>query len=576
MSEVMDTLDGYRVTAARWLLLAFAVIGLGITAGGLFLPLNSALPGAIGISVTAFAYWSTMTGYAHYRSVVGQAGAAQALALIAVTSGTAWQIDAHMAVFVILAALIALVDVRPILLAALTIVAHHLVLAVLVPQLVFPSFDVVENLQRAVIHGAFVALEVTALTLSVAMRLKLTAQVTQALEEAKAATLVAEEAGERARQSRDVAKAEAETARTAQDETEKLLEGLRKEQAAREQSEAEAKASNARNELAQKSFVEAQSQVVKALRGGLERIANGDLSRRIEQPFPEGYEELRHDYNRALATLGAVLRSVLQSADDLMGQVSSVAASADALANRTEQQVTSLETTSQAVHALNKTVQASTENARETVRAAGAVKADAEAGGEVVHRVVKAMSDIEASSQEIAKINAVMDGIAFQTNLLALNAGVEAARAGEAGRGFSVVASEVRALSQRATEAARGINELTERSGRQVREGVSLVGQAGLALETIVTSIEGMSDSTHRIAQAAEEQSQRLDKVSASVTEQDAVAQSNAAMFEETNAACQALNLGMTHISDLMRDFQLGSDSTPAPRQDNAVWSKVS
>ncbi|MEO1689750.1 MAG: methyl-accepting chemotaxis protein, partial [Pseudomonadota bacterium] len=195
---------------------------------------------------------------------------------------------------------------------------------------------------------------------------------------------------------------------------------------------------------------------------------------------------------------------------------------------------------SAAVGLLHKAVQASTDNARATAAAAETVRTDGVAGGEIVRRVVAAMSKIEASSREIAKINSVMDTIAFQTNLLALNAGVEAARAGEAGRGFSVVASEVRALSQRATEAARGINALTQRSTRQVQDGVALVNEAGHSLEGIVSAIADMTGSVQRIADAAAEQSDGLSDVNASVVALDAVAQSNAAMFEDTSAACAA------------------------------------
>ncbi len=570
-SEVYETLDDARHTAAAWILNSCLLIGLIVLACGLLLPVNSPFPGIIALGATAAGFLALHRRQAQYRLIVGQVTVAQAVGFVAALSGTGWQMDAHMLFYVALAALISLAEVRPILFAAMTVVLHHLFLGIFLPQLVFPTIDLVQNIERALFHGAVVALEVTALTLAVRMRLKLTEQVQTALIDAKTATAEAKEYGAATEIARSKAESEAERARTAQEQAENLIEGLRKEQCAREAADANAKAAKEESDAAQQAFLEAQTQVVSALRSGLERIASGDLTGQIMTPFPDGYEGLRHDYNRALETLVSVLGAVSESTNDLLGRVASVGASAEALAGRTDRQVSSLEATSQAVKSLNATVQASTENAQATAQAAGAVKSDAVAGGDVVRRVMTAMSEIEASSQEIAKINAVMDAIAFQTNLLALNAGVEAARAGEAGRGFSVVASEVRALSQRATEAARGINELTERSGRQVRDGVNLVGQAGLALDAIVGSIAGMTASAEQIAKAAEEQATGLSAVSASMSDLDAVAQSNAVMFEETTAACRALTRGMENISIRMQDFRLGRGDRVEHNVDEAV-----
>ncbi|MFL4469788.1 methyl-accepting chemotaxis protein [Tateyamaria armeniaca] len=562
MSDIDTTLEEARKEAATWILYGCAPIGIVVLLCGILLPVQSLFPGLVALGTTAVALWSVRTCHPHYRLVVSLASVAQAIGLVAALSGTAWQIDAHMLFYVSLAALISLVDVRAILLGAVTVLVHHLALGVFLPQMVFPSFDLIENLERAIMHGAIVGLEVLALIMAVKMRLKLTREVDRALKDVETSMGEAKESRARAVEARQEAEAEAERARSAQDKAEELLEGLRLEQLARERADAEARAAKEESALAQSALLESQTKVVTALRSGLERIAEGDLTGQITAPFPDSYEVLRHDYNRALKTLSSALGEVSNNTNDLLDRVAAVGSSAAALAARTERQVASLEATSQAVHALNATVRMSTDNAKATAHAAGVVKSDAVSGGDVVRRVIAAMSDIEVSSQEIAKINAVMDDIAFQTNLLALNAGVEAARAGEAGRGFSVVASEVRALSQRATEAARGINELTERSGRQVRDGVSLVGQAGQALDAIVESIAGMTASAEQIANAAVEQSSGLNSVSKSMTELDAVAQSNAAMCEETSAACQVLTKGMDQIAARMQDFRVTAVDT--------------
>ena len=155
---------------------------------------------------------------------------------------------------------------------------------------------------------------------------------------------------------------------------------------------------------------------------------------------------------------------------------------------------------------------------------------------------VNAMTRIESSSSEIAKIIKVIEDIAFQTNLLALNAGVEAARAGDAGRGFAVVASEVRALAQRASDAASEINGLITSSGQEVEAGVSLVQKTGEALEEIVNSVANVSEHVTAIAQSAAEQSMGLNEINAAMSSLDKATQENVAMVEETTAASHSLS----------------------------------
>ena len=125
------------------------------------------------------------------------------------------------------------------------------------------------------------------------------------------------------------------------------------------------------------------------------------------------------------------------------------------------------------------TVKQNADNAQQANQLSVNARSVATDGGTVVSRAVEAMERIERISDKISEIISVIDEIAFQTNLLALNAAVEAARAGDAGKGFTVVASEVRSLAQRTSVAAKDIKGLIGESGRQVKEGVKLVGNAG-------------------------------------------------------------------------------------------------
>jgi len=151
----------------------------------------------------------------------------------------------------------------------------------------------------------------------------------------------------------------------------------------------------------------------------------------------------------------------------------------------------------------------------------------------------------------------VIDDIAFQTNLLALNAGVEAARAGDAGRGFAVVASEVRALAQRSSAAAKEIKLLISASTQHVDRGVDQVGRAGSALTRIVERVTEISSLVSEIASGAREQSVGLAEVNIGVTQLDQVTQHNAAMVEQSTAACQSLKQEAAGMATLVAQFSL-------------------
>src|SRR5690606_20988579 len=184
-----------------------------------------------------------------------------------------------------------------------------------------------------------------------------------------------------------------------------------------------------------------------------------------------------------------------------------------------------------------------------------------ERSSNVVRGAVEAMGKIEASSGAISNIIGLIDEIAFQTNLLALNAGVEAARAGDAGRGFAVVAQEVRELAQRSAAAAKDIKELIVKSGEQVRAGVSLVNETGVALERIVTQVLEIDTNVTAIVQASREQATSLSEVNRAVTSIDQGTQKNAAMVEESTAASNNLARDARSLFELIAQFRTGAHS---------------
>ncbi|MEX0304924.1 MAG: methyl-accepting chemotaxis protein [Leisingera sp.] len=298
---------------------------------------------------------------------------------------------------------------------------------------------------------------------------------------------------------------------------------------------------------------------------GLEAMSQGDLGARVKLSDQPDIGALGEAFNRSAEQLENALGAVTQVSGAVGRTANEISKSADDLSQRTESQAATLEQTAAAIEELTETVQSSAEGAEKVEGIVKDAKSTAEHSGQVVNSAIEAMSQIETSSEEIAKIIGMIDDIAFQTNLLALNAGVEAARAGEAGRGFAVVASEVRALAQRSAGAAGEIKQLIGQSKQQVASGVDLVGKTGEELLQIIESVGTISSHISRIAAGAKEQAASLGEINQGVSQLDQVTQQNAAMVEETSAASRLLSTDASQLTREVAKFKTGAIPDPAP-----------
>ncbi|WP_245198262.1 methyl-accepting chemotaxis protein [Jiella mangrovi] len=303
-------------------------------------------------------------------------------------------------------------------------------------------------------------------------------------------------------------------------------------------------------------YVKAHEFFMAEVESGFGRLAGGDLTVRLDKPFSSDYEGVRKHFNDSVATLETAFAEVMSLIGSNRTGISEMIVATNDIAQRTEQQAASLEETVAALGEVTGGVNRTAEGAGEARRTAESARSKAQTGGEIVAQAVAAMSEIEGSSQQITQIISVIDEIAFQTNLLALNAGVEAARAGEAGKGFAVVAQEVRALAQRSAEAAKEIKGLISASSGQVERGVELVTASGKSLDEIVAEVASMSEIIAQIADSAREQATSLREVSSAADQMDKVTQQNAAMVEETTAACQALGNDTERLAGIVDKFQ--------------------
>jgi methyl-accepting chemotaxis protein len=299
-------------------------------------------------------------------------------------------------------------------------------------------------------------------------------------------------------------------------------------------------------------------QTERELQAVVAAVIDGDMRARIDLSDKAGFlAVLSQKINELIESFAGVVARVKGTAEEVARGVEEISQGNADLSQRTESQASSLEQTASSMEEMTSSVRQNADNSLQANQLAVAARDQADKGGAVVAKAVKAMSEINQSSKKIADIIGVIDEIAFQTNLLALNAAVEAARAGEQGRGFAVVASEVRNLAGRSATAAKEIKGLIRDSVQKVEEGSSLVAQSGQTLEQIVNAVKKVSDIIAEIAAGSQEQSTGIEQVNKAVMQLDQMTQQNAALVEEASAASQSMAEQSQALSDVMSRYQV-------------------
>jgi hypothetical protein len=236
------------------------------------------------------------------------------------------------------------------------------------------------------------------------------------------------------------------------------------------------------------------------------------------------------------------LESIRNGSDEISGAARQVASSGTQLAEGATTQAASLEETASSMEEMSSMTKRNTEGAQGALGAASSARQSAEAGATQMRSMQHAMTEIQTSGRDIAKILKTIDEIAFQTNILALNAAVEAARAGEAGAGFAVVADEVRALAQRAAAAARETATKMDDSAAKTEQGAKICSEAAASFASIDAQIRRLDTLVSEIAAASREQHEGISQINTAVSSVDVTTQKMAATAEENAAISEELN----------------------------------
>ncbi|MDH1124789.1 methyl-accepting chemotaxis protein [Enterobacter sp. GD03975] len=258
-----------------------------------------------------------------------------------------------------------------------------------------------------------------------------------------------------------------------------------------------------------------------------------------------------------IATLVREIRASAQTAMTLSDQLSSRSAQ---LSVKTEQQSASLVETAASMEQMAASTKNNADNTRLASEQANIATLQARKGGELMGQVSNNMQSITNCAQQMTEIISLIDGIAFQTNILALNAAVEAARAGDHGKGFSVVAGEVRSLAHRSAEAAKNIKSLIDVTSHNVTQGVNVVSEAEKNMHDIVTGSGNVSRLMDEISASTSEQEKGISQITQALSELERVTQSNVSMVEELSGSSDVLRNQVIELQARTRNFRLENE----------------
>ncbi|MCI8714462.1 MAG: HAMP domain-containing protein [Oscillospiraceae bacterium] len=289
----------------------------------------------------------------------------------------------------------------------------------------------------------------------------------------------------------------------------------------------------------------------------LESVADGDLTPQITQEYIGDFASIRTSVNNIIQKLNTTIGQIVASSEHVANGADQMSTASQALNQGAMEQSGAVEGLEETMREVSGRIQQTAQNAQHAREQVGEMGRQLAESNQKMQEMITAMGEINDSSDAIGKIIKTIEDIAFQTNILALNAAVEAVRAGTAGKGFSVVADEVRNLASKSAEASRSTTSLIERSAAAVSQGTQIANITAEQLSGVVERANGIVGTINGIAADTQIQADAAGQIQTQVNQISSVVQTNSAAAEESAATSEELSNQAGVLKQLVRTFRL-------------------
>ncbi len=289
----------------------------------------------------------------------------------------------------------------------------------------------------------------------------------------------------------------------------------------------------------------------------MSELSRGNFDVSTAARYIGDFQSIEEALDRFTVSISGAMGSIVQAEQRVANHAEQLSSGAQALAQGATEQASAVQELYATVDDLSKSASRNVEAAANAQQSAKLTSEQVTLSSKQMEEMVDAMADIADSSEQIGRIIATIEDIAFQTNILALNAAVEAARAGSAGKGFAVVADEVRNLASKSDEAAKATKDLIENSVQSTERGSRIVGEVSKSLRQALELVVQSDKAIHSITDAVHQEAESLSQVTEGIGQISSVVQTNSASSEESAAVSSELFEQVHLLEDETKKFRL-------------------